>query len=166
MLSKQLTQNPYQVIHVCNFAELRQDISSSAKGLFSTKEFNAGEIICNFTASVVLENPTYLTIQKGIKEHIIISPEFIQYTNHSCNPNVLFNTETMQLECLKHISIGDEMCFFYPATEWCMAQPFDCMCNDAQCLHTIQGAKFLSKKILSKYTLTPFIQSMLQQHHL
>lgn len=24
---------------------------------------------------------------------------------------------------------GDELTFFYPSTEWSMAQPFDCLCK-------------------------------------
>ena len=42
---------------------------------------------------------------------------------------MLFNTDSMTYECLKDIKAGDELRFFYPATEWEMAQPFSCICQ-------------------------------------
>jgi hypothetical protein len=43
-----------------------------------------------------------------------------------------------------------------------MAQPFECCCGTKECLGTIQGAAHLSNEVLSKYTLTEFIQQKIK----
>ena len=163
MLTQQLTQPIYHVLSSHGFGEVREDEASLSKAFFAIEKFNAGDVICSFAAAAILKQPTYLTVQIGEDEHIHLKPEHLQYINHSCEPNVLFNTATMQLECLQPIKSGTELCFFYPATEWDMAQPFECLCSAASCIKQIQGAKYLSKEILPNYKLTAFIQSMLNK---
>jgi hypothetical protein len=63
----------------------------------------------------------------------------------------------MELVCLRPLQPGDELTFFYPSTEWDMAQPFVCNCGNSTCLQLINGASHLSKDTLSRYTLTDFI---------
>ena len=105
---------------------------------------------------------TYLTVQTGEDKHITLQPEFLQYINHSCYPNVFFDTTAMQLVALKEIQPGDELMFFYPSTEWDMSQPFDCFCGTTQCLHRIQGAAYLSDEEAKRYRLTDFINEKFQ----
>jgi hypothetical protein len=69
----------------------------------------------------------------------------------------------MELLALKPIAPGDEFTFFYPSTEWFMAEPFLCSCGEANCIGTIKGAKELTKDVLQRYRLTDFIQHKLQQ---
>ena len=163
MLTQQLTQPVYHVLSSHGFGEVREDEASLAKAFFAMQDFNAGDNICPFSAAAILKEPTYLTVQIGEYEHIHLRPEHLKYINHSCEPNVLFNTDTMQLECLQDIKAGDELCFFYPATEWNMAQPFECLCGTVSCIKQIQGAKYVKKGILTNYKLTAFIQSMLNK---
>ena len=73
--------------------------------------------------------------------------------NHSCDPNVAFDlsaedTSQWHVRALKPIKAGDPcesrdtltlsvltsvetvtVTFFYPSTQWTMAQPFDCLCG-------------------------------------
>ena len=70
----------------------------------------------------------------------------------------------MQLECVSDIKVGDELCFFYPATEWRMAQQFVCNCGRPSCVGLIQGAADTDSAILKKYKLTDFIKSMAAQY--
>lgn len=58
---------------------------------------------------------------------------------------------------------GDELTFFYPSTEWKMAQPFDCLCGTKDCRGTISGANGMSREILSKYWLNPHIADLLDE---
>jgi hypothetical protein len=111
----------------------------------------------------MLDTPNYLTVQIGINQHILMSPEYLQFTNHSCNPNLLYNTTTMELECLRDISIGDEFAFFYPATEWKMSQKFECHCGEVDCIGLVQGAADTPIEILNQYKLTNFIHTMLKE---
>lgn len=163
MLTQQLTQPVYRVVSKHGFGEVREDETSLAKAFFSAQDFMPGDVLAQFGAAAILKEPTYLTVQINEDEHIHLKPEFLQYINHSCEPNVLFNTGTLQLECLQPIKAGDELCFFYPATEWSMAQPFECLCGTKSCIKHIQGAAHVSRGVLAKYKLTDFIQRMLNK---
>jgi hypothetical protein len=100
-------------------------------------------------------------VQTGPSTHITLKPEYLQFINHSCSPNVFFDTEKKVLVSLKDIHPGDEITFFYPSTEWEMDQPFLCQCGSAQCLQIIQGAAFLSTAVLESYQLSAFIREKL-----
>jgi len=101
-------------------------------------------------------------VQRGVGEHITLMPQFLQYINHSCNPNVFFDTSSMEVIALKDIEPNEEFSFFYPSTEIDMAQPFICFCGSKDCLQNIKGAKYIPGEILKKYRLTDFIQQQLQ----
>ena len=160
----QPTTNPvYTVISNHGFAEIVQNSFTQQRSLHAFSAFIAGDILCSFSAGETVSQPTYLTVQVGIEKHITLQPEFLQYINHSCNPNVFFDTTTFQLMALKNIELGDEFSFFYPSTEWNMAQPFNCFCNTANCLHQIQGAVYLDNAVLQKYRLTDFIQEQVRK---
>lgn len=153
----------YAMISKHGFADIMQNAATGEKSLHATRFFDAGEVISDFSAAQTFNTPNYLTVQTGDDEHIMLSPEFLQYINHSCNPNVFFDTTTMQVIALKEIQPGDELLFFYPSTEWDMAQPFDCFCGTSECLHRIQGAAHLSDEEAMRYRLTQFIQEKIQQ---
>jgi len=151
----------YTMLSKHGFADIMQNQETGEKSLHATRFFDQEEVISDFAAAKVLNSPTYLTLQTGLDKHILLDPVFLQYTNHSCNPNVFFDTHTMQLIAIKEIQPGDELLFFYPSTEWDMVQPFDCFCGSVACLHKISGAAHLSKKTVKQYRLTQFIQQQL-----
>lgn len=156
-----LTGPAYEIISNHVIAERRQKTSNAQNALFSLLEFNQGDVIADFYAGTISATPTYLTVQVGIDKHITLQPEFLQYINHSCDPNVFFNTTTMQLVALKKIMPEDEMVFFYPSTEWEMTQTFNCYCGSHKCIGNITGAAGLSEEIESGYAFTDFIQTQL-----
>jgi SET domain len=139
---------------------LKNEITGE-QSLVSNQIFQPGDCIATFSASTVSLVPTYLTVQTGEEIHITLNPEFLQYINHSCDPNVFFDTTSMQLIALKNIFSGDEFVFFYPSTEWKMIQPFQCYCNAANCLKNIGGAFSLSPESIGNYRFTDFIQQKL-----
>ena len=141
------------------FARVQMNPATNQKSLHILKSFKSGDVICDFSAGTVQSHPTYLTVQVGEDKHITLMPEFLQYINHSCDPTAFFDTTTMKLMCLKDLKAEDEVTFFYPSTEWEMAQPFTCHCGSSNCLHTIKGASQIPAEILDQYTLTDFIQS-------
>ncbi len=145
------------------FAQVMLNNLTGQRSLHATRFFDAGDIICTFSAGTVQTEASYLTVQTGIDQHITLQPEFLQYINHSCDPNVFFNTTSLELEALKAIQPGDELMFFYPSTEWNMAQPFDCYCGSNQCLHQIRGAAHLTDVEWQPYRLTDFIRQQLQK---
>ena len=140
--------------------EVRQNKENNQHGLFANASFKVGENIVAFNASKIVDTPNYLTVQISETKHIHLSPEYLQYVNHCCEPNVLFNTTTMQLECISDIEAGEELRFFYPATEWRIAQQFVCNCGKPSCVGLIQGAADTPTEVLNKYKITVFIKSM------
>lgn len=143
------------------FAEVLLEAETGFQYLYSTKAFAAGDIICPFSAAGIFDKPSYLTVQIGDAQHITLSPTFLQYVNHSCSPNAFFDTTAMQFVCIAPISPGDQFTFFYPSTEWQMAQPFDCNCGTNQCIGQITGASQIDLDVLGRYRLTDYILSKL-----
>jgi hypothetical protein len=145
--------------------EVWKDEISGHHSLFSIISFQSGDFICEFGASAILHTPSYLTVQTGINDHICLQPSFLQYINHSCSPNIFFDTTAFQVICLRAIKPGEELCYFYPATEWEMAQPFQCVCGSSNCLGYINGAAYLSKETLAVYRFSDFIYQQLKNKH-
>ena len=162
MITKTITAPSAEVISHHVFANVLLNNASCQKSLHAAVSFSPGDIICRFRAGITQSYATCLTLQTGADRHITLMPEFLQYTNHSCAPNVFFDTTTMELVCLQAIQPGDEFTFFYPSTEWEMAQPFVCNCGNAECIQLINGASHLSVKTLSKYKLTDFIKQQVK----
>jgi hypothetical protein len=160
---EELTNLDYKVKKISAFAELWECSVTGEKALHATVSFQTGDIICSFGARETLSQPNYLTVQLNEHEHILLDPEFLQYINHSCQPNVFFDTTHQVLRCLRPIEVGEELSFFYPSTEWSMDQGFDCVCNSEGCLGRIQGAAHLRPDILNNYQLSAYIQQKLSQ---
>lgn len=148
------------------FAALYQNNITGEKSLHSTIALKSGDIFSSFEASEIRARPDKYTVQVNDDVHIILQPEYLQYINHSCDPNVFFDTTKLQLSCLKNIAVGDELTFFYPSTEFAMASPFNCLCGAHNCLHKIQGASYLSQEIIHQYKFTDFIMQKLNIPHL
>ncbi|WP_287521727.1 SET domain-containing protein-lysine N-methyltransferase [Okeania sp. SIO2C2] len=91
----------------------------------------------------------------------MLDPEFLQYINHSCNPNVFFDTQKKVVIALRNIEIGEEFTFFYPSTEWSMDRGFNCICQSENCLGYIQGSAHLPLNVLKKYKLSDYIRQKL-----
>ena len=153
----------YRVLQQAGFVEVREDLPSGHKSLFATQAFSRDSVLCRFSAGETLSKPTRLTIQTGLNQHITLEPDFLQYLNHSCRPDTFFDTTRMVVISLEDIGPGDELTFFYPSTEWDMAEPFACYCGQATCLGHIKGAVHLTSEVLSSYRLTDFIAQQLAQ---
>lgn len=124
----------------------------------SIDTYMPGEIMINKFYNGTTQNyATYLTIQIGTNKHVFLDPVYLQYINHSCDPNVFFDTHANQMVCIKPILPGEEIVFFYPSTEWEMAQPFICNCGSKNCLQFIGGAAQMDTETLTQYRLSDFI---------
>lgn len=63
----------------------------------------------------------------------------------------------------KGIKAGDELTFFYPSSEWAMAQAFDCFCGSSDCRGRIDGAGKMTLKQLEGLWLNGYIREMLAE---
>lgn len=163
MITTSGTKQAVKVISNHIFAKVLLNKSSGQKSLHAATHFFPGDVICHFSAGITQPYATYLTVQIAADRHITLVPDFLQYTNHSCAPTVFFDTTTMELICIKAMQPADEFTFFYPSTEWEMAQPFICNCGRPECLQVINGAAHLSVDTLERYRLTDFIRQMMSR---
>ncbi|KAG5944781.1 hypothetical protein E4U59_006874 [Claviceps monticola] len=115
-----------------------------------------------FPPCTVVEKPTYATVQMGVNRHLNLNSDLV-YINHSCEPSLIFDTASLNiLAGPKGLQPGDELTFFYPSTEWSMAQPFTCLCNRPSCRGTISGAKDMKPSQLEGLWLSPHIRLLLE----
>lgn len=114
----------FEVISRHAFVDVLLNTSTNQKCLTATKLIQPGETISRFHADITQSFATYLTVQIGVDKHITLQPGFLQYINHSCSPNVFFNTTTMELVCLRTLQPGDELTFFIPLPNGKCHNPF------------------------------------------
>jgi hypothetical protein len=157
-----LIKDNLEVISVHAFAEVVFNKHTNEHSLIATKDVELGESLSFFTPGEIFTEPNYLTVQIANHKHITLVPRFLQYINHSCEPNIFFNTQSMQVFCIKPIKTGDELCYFYPSTEWKMARAFSCKCGAKNCLGTIKGAYDLSSETIANYHFTDYVKQMFQ----
>ncbi|RSL66256.1 hypothetical protein CEP54_003843 [Fusarium duplospermum] len=99
----------------------------------------------DFPPCTPANEPTYATVQTGRDTHLNLNSDLL-YINHSCEPTLLFDVGNLNvLVGPKGIKPGDELTFFYPSTEWHMAQPFDCLCGTPTCRGRIAGARDMTE---------------------
>lgn len=122
-----------------------------------------GEVLSAFGARETLRAPNYLTVQTRPDAHILLAPEHLQYINHSCDPNVFFDTARMEIRALRAIAPGDEITFFYPSTEWAMDRSFACGCGSRDCLGQVTGANELDAWSLARHRFSAHILDALAE---
>ncbi|GAN06880.1 conserved hypothetical protein [Mucor ambiguus] len=103
----------------------------------------------------------YSTVQISKTEHIELNSDLV-FMNHSCDPSTLMDVDRMVVSATRDLAAGDELTFFYPSTEWDMAQPFSCWCGSSKCIETVQGAQYLSTETLNKFELSSHIKELIQ----
>ncbi|KAF2825525.1 hypothetical protein CC86DRAFT_261521, partial [Ophiobolus disseminans] len=122
----------------------------------------AGSIFARIT------NPTpatvaYSSVQASRDLHIELNCDLV-YINHSCKPSLVFDMQRWELRVGgQDLKEGDELTFFYPSTEWHMAQPFECLCGNEECRGRITGAKDMDGGVLGEYWLNGHIEELLEE---
>lgn len=118
-----------------------------------------------------ISNPTpatcaYTSVQASRDLHIELNCDLV-YINHSCQPTLVFDMQRWEVRVnpdrKEGLKAGDELTFFYPSTEFSMAQPFQCRCQEKECRGTIAGAKDMPLEVLRKYWLSAHIEELLQE---
>lgn len=112
------------------------------KRLVAIQKIEKNEIILKLTGKI-LNQPTKQTIQIDHKKHLKNS--FVDYLNHSCNPNSHVDTEKLSIVADRPIKPFDDITVNYLSTEYIMANPFKCNCRSKICFKEIRGYNFLNK---------------------
>lgn len=124
--------------------------------LVTKRVYSKGEVICEIPSENILDKPNRFTVQIARDKHTHVGK--LAALNHSCDPNVILDTDAMQMIACKDIAKGEELFFFYPATEWEMNAPFICLCGASNCIHVVAGARFLPLSTLEHHYLNPHIR--------
>ncbi|CDH51722.1 galactose-proton symport [Lichtheimia corymbifera JMRC:FSU:9682] len=129
--------------------------------LVAERDFPKGSVIAQLEG--LTPGPkAYSSVQISKTEHIELNSDLL-YMNHSCDPSVCMDIDKRAITALKDIRTGDELTFFYPSTEWDMAQPFDCWCGSSQCIKRVMGARHLSTETLQKFCLAKHIEELVAE---
>lgn len=136
---------------------------SFASRSLSLVSLPAGSIFARIT------NPTpatvaYSSVQASRDLHIELNCDLV-YINHSCAPSLVFDMERWEVRVSseRDLKEGDELTFFYPSTEWHMAQPFECGCGEKTCRGRITGAGDMGREVLGEYWLNRHVEEMLAE---
>ena len=124
--------------------------------LTTKRAYKKGEVICDIPSENLTNEPNRFTVQIGRDKHTHVGK--LAALNHSCDPNVILNTENMKMVAYRDIEKGEELFFFYPSTEWQMDAPFICLCGSANCINVVAGARFLPLSTLERHYLNPHIR--------
>ncbi|KAE9375805.1 putative galactose-proton symport [Stipitochalara longipes BDJ] len=117
----------------------------------------------SFPPCTTAAKPTYATVQTGRDEHMSLNSDLV-YINHSCAPSVIFDTASFSILAGPNgLKEGEELTFFYPSTEWDMAQGFSCFCGAETCRGYISGAKNMKPEQLEGVWLNAHIRVLLEE---
>ncbi|KAG0020486.1 hypothetical protein BGZ81_009307 [Podila clonocystis] len=129
--------------------------------LVACKSYAKGEVICK-VEGITPGPKRYTSVQVAKDGHIELNSDLV-FMNHSCSPTVSLDTDSMAVVAVVDLKEGDNLTFFYPSSEWEMDQPFTCWCGADKCVKSIQGAKFLSSEVMSRYFTTSHIQQLISE---
>jgi hypothetical protein len=129
------------------------------RSLITRQAYKKGEVICDIPTQKVINKANRYTVQIGRDRHTEVGK--LSALNHSCDPNVILDTERLQMVARRDIEAGEELSFFYPSTEWEMDAPFICLCGASNCIHVVAGARFLPLSTLEHHFLNRHIREMM-----
>jgi len=111
----------------------------------------------------------YSTVQTGRDSHIELNSDLL-FCNHSCVPTIEFDMQKLEVRVARDRDLrkGDALTFWYPSSEWDMAQPFDCTCRtlsgESLCRGWIAGAGQMDEEIVRQYWLNAHIEELLKEN--
>jgi hypothetical protein len=129
------------------------------RSLITKRAYSKGEVISNIPNNNVVNKANRFTVQIGRDEHAHVGK--LAALNHSCDPNVILDTENLVMVARRDIAKGEELSFFYPSTEWEMDAPFICLCGASNCIHVVAGARFLPLSTLEYHYLNRHIRELM-----
>jgi hypothetical protein len=127
----------------------------------SLVDLPAGSLFLKITKATPATK-AYTSVQTSENTHIELNSDIV-FINHSCKPSVIFDMERMEVRVssARDLKKGDALTFFYPSSEWDMAQPFNCKCGEKECKGTIDGAGKMIEEVVRGYWLNVHIEKLL-----
>ena len=136
-----------------------------ASASYSLVSLPAGAVFARITTPTPA-TVAYSSVQASATLHIELNCDLV-YINHSCAPTLIFDMKRWEVRVNPDLEgglrEGDELTFFYPSTEWSMAQPFECLCKSSECKRTIKGARDMRVVDLDDYWLSEHVKELLHE---
>ena len=136
-----------------------------ASASYSLVSLPAGAVFARITTPTPA-TVAYSSVQASATLHIELNCDLV-YINHSCAPTLIFDMKRWEVRVNPDLEgglqVGDELTFFYPSTEWSMAQPFECLCKSSECKRTIKGARDMRVVDLDDYWLSEHVKELLHE---
>jgi hypothetical protein len=136
-----------------------------ASASYSLVNLPAGALFARITTPTPA-TVAYSSVQASKTLHIELNCDLV-YINHSCQPSLIFDMGAWEVRVNPDLEgglkEGDELTFFYPSTEWSMAQPFECGCKREGCKGTIKGARDMKLDDLDEYWLSEHVKELLHE---
>jgi hypothetical protein len=160
ILNGSVTDGPTPNLATRLFVERGDEKTFSSRAV-SLVDLPSGALFARITTATPSKK-AYSSVQVSETTHIELNSELV-YINHSCKPNLIFDMSKFEIRVHegRELKKGDGLTFFYPSSEWDMAQPFECGCGEVECLGTIKGAGQLDDEVLKGFWLNEHIVRML-----
>jgi hypothetical protein len=110
-------------------------------------DFYYGDTVLDCTDSEIVIKQTFRTLQVGKNKHI--QNALLDYINHSCVPNTVFDISNARFRAIKKIKKNEEITFFYPGAEIRLSNNFICNCNHQECIKIIRGGFYLVPELIN-----------------
>ena len=117
-----------------DFIELRQHpLLEGQLALYAKSDILKGTVILDLSQlPIINQNNRYaVTLSKG--KYIDTANHLSSYTNHSCEPNLSFDTSKLTFEAIKDLKKDEMLTFDYFTTEIEITEPFQCLCGSQFC---------------------------------
>ena len=110
--------------------------------LIANEDMKPGDVIVQFSHQEIQRARTWRTMQLEINKHI--RNEFLNFVDHSCDPNALLDIDSLSLVAIRDIPERQPVTCFYPGSEVELAEGFTCRCGSKNCLREIKGGFYLT----------------------
>ena len=125
----------------------------------------AGEVVFQCRPEEITPERTWRTVQIDFNRHV--KNDLLDYVDHSCEPNAVFDVDRLALRALRRIEKGEPITFFYPGSEVELAAGFDCTCGSRDCIGHLKGGFYLTapqmRRALDRGYCTRFMQQQFRR---
>jgi hypothetical protein len=144
--------------------DIKYDRDSDSFYIVASKDISKNDFITNLNKLPILSTNNKYAITKNLSEYYDTASSILQYTNHSCDSNIMITKDGSDFIAKKDIKAGEMITFNYNTTEYEVIRPFDCLCKEDCCIGKVRGFKHLNQTqqmfLLNNYNCSPLIQNV------
>lgn len=120
--------------------------TNRGRGLFTRKPFKKNNLIAKEKGYFLGTRETVgnycIQISKDVFLDYKKHPHYLDFINHSCNPNMIYDTTKLAFYAITNIEAFEELTYDYETTESNLTMDesdFECLCNSENCKKYING---------------------------